>query len=90
MDKLDLIALIITILAVTCFSVVFTLLFGAYTKITVEQYNGSERGEHPAAVQDQSGFGKENSSQADYFFDKAGCRFGSFCDNRHLFDYRHS
>lgn len=39
MDKLDLIALIITILAVTCFSVVFTLLFGAYTKITVEQYN---------------------------------------------------
>lgn len=39
MDKLDLIALIVTILAVTCFSVVFTLLFGAYTKITVEQYN---------------------------------------------------
>lgn len=39
MSSLDIIALVVTVLALAAFSAVFTLLFGAYSKSVVQNYN---------------------------------------------------
>ena len=39
MSSLDIIALVVTVLALAGFSAVFTLLFGAYSKSVVQNYN---------------------------------------------------